>query len=125
LKRARQQQLALNVTPDYKYLILLCGIFNPKRTMINHWSKYEAVFTRLLANDASEHAANRLLQATIFLHLSKYPIEVQLATACMKLYESELLGAEVFCAWQSGKGCLDKNSCMHNKKLEKAAKPLL
>lgn len=73
LKKARHIQLGLDITSDYKYAILMCGIFNPKRTMINHWKKYQPLFTKLIAQDGSGSGQKRVLQATIFMHMHKYP----------------------------------------------------
>jgi translation initiation factor 5 len=40
LKKARNIQVGINITADYKYVIVMCGVFNPKRTLINHLAKY-------------------------------------------------------------------------------------
>ena len=35
------------VSDAVMYYILLCGVFNPKRSMLNHWEKYEHVFAKI------------------------------------------------------------------------------
>ena len=45
LQQVRQTQLQLNITPEYKLYISLCGIFGPHRNIVKHWDKFEAVFT--------------------------------------------------------------------------------
>lgn len=44
IKKARHIQVGINITADYKYVIVMCGIFNPKRTLINHFTKYKLAF---------------------------------------------------------------------------------
>lgn len=38
----------MNVTADYKYYILMCGIFNTSRSPVKHWATYAPVFTKLM-----------------------------------------------------------------------------
>ena len=59
LTEVRQIQLVLNITPDYKYHILLCGIFNPKRSIIKNWAAYEKAFLNLVGKDG-ENGPKRL-----------------------------------------------------------------
>ena len=48
LKEVRRKQLTLNITPDYKYYIMLCGVFNAKRNIVKHWTTYEKAFLELV-----------------------------------------------------------------------------
>ena len=41
-----------NLTPEHRYYLAMCGLFNDKdRDVLDFWSKYEAVFTALIAKD--------------------------------------------------------------------------
>ena len=51
LREARQTQLSLNVTADYKLYICICAIFGPNRKIHKSWDTYEAVFTKLIGSD--------------------------------------------------------------------------
>lgn len=60
LKEVRHAQLILNITPEYKYYILICGLFNPKRNIVKHWPTYEKAFLKLVQKDG-EQGPKRLL----------------------------------------------------------------
>lgn len=51
LTEVRQMQLIMNITPEYKYYILFCGIFQNKRNVVKLWSKYEPAFLKLVKGD--------------------------------------------------------------------------
>lgn len=61
LNEARQMQLQLNITPDYKLYICMCGIFGPHRNIVKHWDTFEPVFANLVEADA-ENGTKRLMQ---------------------------------------------------------------
>lgn len=44
LSKVRQAQLIMNVTPDYKYYLLFCGLFSGKRNAAKSWPEYEECF---------------------------------------------------------------------------------
>lgn len=127
LKQARNAQIALNVTPDYKYYILMTGIFNPKRSMVNHWAKYAPVFTKLASNDG-EDGMKRVFQAIILFFVRAYPdMKNQAATFMKILYDNSFYSSEFFTSWAGSSKGLDKNSCMAekcDKKCEKEMKTL-
>ena len=58
LKEARQIQFRLNVTPEYKLYICMCGIFGPHRNIVKNWSKFEAVFTTLINQNTDNGVKN-------------------------------------------------------------------
>jgi len=68
----RRDQISLNITPDYKYYILIAGIFNPKRTLVNHWEKYAPCFSELAAQDG-DVGLKRVFQAIISFHTLAFP----------------------------------------------------
>jgi len=59
----------MNITPEYKYYILFCGIFSQKRNIVKTWPLYETAFLRLIKADG-EVGIKRLLQ-TIVLYFVK------------------------------------------------------
>lgn len=51
VREVRQQQLQLNVTPEYKIYLSMTGIFGPTRNIVKHWDTFEAVFTELIGQN--------------------------------------------------------------------------
>lgn len=51
VREARQLQLQLNVTPEYKLYLCIAGIFGAHRNIVKHWDEFEKVFTILVAQD--------------------------------------------------------------------------
>ena len=66
----RQTQLIMNITSEYKYYILFCGIFQGKRNVVKAWNKYEAAFLSLVKSDG-EVGIKRLMQ-TMVLYFAKF-----------------------------------------------------
>jgi hypothetical protein len=116
----------LNITTDYKYFILMAGIFNPKRTMVNHWEKFAPCFTNLAAADGDD-GLKRVFQAIIIFYMQTHPsMQKQAPTFCKTLYDTEFFSGEFFAEWHSSKSyLLDKNSCMFDRKASKAMKAIL
>lgn len=114
----------LNITPDYKYYILICGIFNSKRNIIKHWATYEPAFLNLVKTDG-EKGPKRLLQSIIIFFINKYPDQKKYASGfCKLLYDSSTISDEFFTAWHSGEVKLDKNAVgiLYDRKAEKQFK---
>lgn len=72
LTEIRHTQLVLNITPEYKYYILLNGVFNAKRNIVKHWAAYEKAFLKLVSNDR-EAGPKRLFQAIIIFFSNRHP----------------------------------------------------
>ena len=124
LKQARSTQLSLNLTPDYKYYILMCGIFNPQRSPIKHWATFEECFARLAAID-KEVGHKRVFQA-IILFFKRYPdMKKQAATLCKMTYDSGFFTDTFFTQWNEKKLKLDKTCCLYDRKAEKEMRALL
>jgi translation initiation factor 2 beta subunit (eIF-2beta)/eIF-5 len=70
LTEVRQTQLIMNITSEYKYYILFCGIFQGKRNVVKAWNKYEAAFLSLVKSDG-EVGIKRLMQ-TMVLYFAKF-----------------------------------------------------
>lgn len=125
LTEVRQIQLVLNITPDYKYHILLCGIFNPKRSIIKNWAAYEKAFLNLVGKDG-ENGPKRLFQAIILFFINKYPQQKKYASSlCKILYDNNTYSDEFFKSWHANELKLDKNCILYDRKAEKQFRPLL
>ena len=121
LSEARQIQFQLNITADYKFYIVLCGLFNPKHNIVKHWSKYEKVFDKLVKED--EKGSIHLFQAIILFFIKKYPEQKKLAgTFCKVLYDRKVFTDEFLNSWHSGEIKLDKNTKLYDRKADKAFK---
>ena len=91
VREARQLQLQLNVTPEYKLYLCMCGIFGPDRNIVKHWDTFEQVFINLLETDP-ENGQKHLFQTTIQFFVNKYPDQQKFAAAfCKKLYDNSIL----------------------------------
>ena len=102
-------QLILNITPDYKYYILICGIFNTKRNIVKHWPAYEKAFLKLVQADGKV-GPKRLFQAIILFFINKYPEHKKFASKfCKLLYDTSVYTDEFFTSWHAGEIKLDKN----------------
>ena len=82
LTEIRHTQLVLNITPEYKYYILLNGVFNAKRNIVKHWAAYEKAFLKLVNNEKAflklvsndkEAGIKRLFQAIILFFSNRHP----------------------------------------------------
>jgi hypothetical protein len=71
----RQTQLIMNITSEYKYYILFCGIFQGKRNVVKSWTKYESAFLQLVQADG-EVGIKRLIQ-TMVLYFVKFDASKQ------------------------------------------------
>jgi len=108
----------LNITADYKFYILMCGIFNPQRSPIKHWAAYEQVFTKLMA-EQKEFGQKRFFQSVILLFKRNPEMKPQAATFCKILYDTSYLSDSFFTKWHDQKAKLDKTCCLYDRKAEK------
>lgn len=51
LEELRRQTISLALTPEYKYYIMLCGLFNIGREPTKHFKKHEAIFFTFIEKD--------------------------------------------------------------------------
>ena len=125
LTEVRHMQLILNITPDYKYYILICGIFNPKRNIVKHWPTYEKAFLKLVQKDG-ELGPKRLFQSIVLFFINKYPEQKKYASRfCKLLYDTSVYTDEFFTSWHSNELKLDKNCQLYDRKAEKQFKGLI
>jgi hypothetical protein len=120
VEELRIMQISMNYTNEYKYYMLICGLFDEKRSMFKLWSKHESAFLDLVKADGSV-GIKRFLQAVILFFVVKNPSMMKFAPSFMKLlYEQEMLSEELIIGWHSKKIKLDKKCALYDRKCEKA-----
>ena len=121
----RQTQLILNITSEFKYYILLCGLFQGKRNIVKQWSTYEPCFLELVKADG-DVGIKRLIQA-IALYFVKFAKDKQkyIDTFMTMLYEQSVFSTEFVVGWHGGDIKSDKHCSLYDRKVEKAFRPLL
>jgi len=125
LQQVRQTQLQLNITPEYKLYISLCGIFGPHRNIVKHWDKFEAVFTSLIGQDEDMELIH-FFQAIVLFFINRYPDQQKFASSfCKKLYDNSMFEDEFFIKWHSRKLRLDKGCVLYDRPAESAMRPLI
>lgn len=87
---------------------------------MKNWNKYEIVFEKLIEADQDPViGTKRFFQAVILFFIRCNPgLKNQAPTFCKLLYDTEFITDEFVTIWHSGKGKLDKNSCLYDKKAE-------
>jgi hypothetical protein len=48
MEHLRMIQVSLGITNEYKYYILIAGLFGPERNIIKFWSQHEDQFIQLV-----------------------------------------------------------------------------
>lgn len=121
----RQAQLIMNVTPDYKYFLLFCGLFQGKRNAAKSWPEFEECFLSLVQADG-ENGPKRLLQTIAWFYVKRCPDQQKYINALFRtLYDQNFLEQEMLVGWYQGKVRSDKGCVMYDKKVEKQFKSLL
>lgn len=115
----------MNITPEYKYYILFCGLFQGKRNAVKQWTKYEPAFLSLVKADG-EVGIKRLLQ-TLVLYFVKFSPEKQkfISTLMKQLYEQSVFSDTFVIGWANGDIKSDKKCALYDRKCEKVFRPLL
>jgi hypothetical protein len=72
LEETKRLQVSMNFSSEYKYYILMCGLFNNERNIIKNWKSYEKCFMNLVEADG-KIGIKQLLQAIIIFFIRKYP----------------------------------------------------
>lgn len=81
------QQISLNVTTDYKYYILFCGLFNKNRNVVKYWPEYEKAFLELVKQDGSL-GIKRLFQVIVLYFVRRDESQQKyVETFLKKLYD--------------------------------------
>jgi len=125
VREARQLQLQLNVTPEYKLYLCICAIFGPHRNIVKAWDTYEKVFTDLASQDA-ENGSKHLFQAVIQFFINRYPEQQNFAASlAKKLYDNSVIEDQLFIQWHAKHLRLDRDSKLYDRPAESAMRPLL
>lgn len=119
-------QVGANITADYKFYILLCGIFSPERNILKHWDAYEDIFIKLVAEVGGKKGRSRIWQAILLYFGFKYTDKQKFfPTFTNKLYQGNFFSEDFIKGWYATEIKLDKTSSLKNLKNEKAMRPLL
>ena len=61
-----------NLTPEHKYYIAICGLFNDfDRSIVELWPKYQSLFADISRKD--KQGLQHIWQAIILFFMNKYP----------------------------------------------------
>jgi len=113
LSKARTLQYNLQVMADYKFHLLMCGIFGPKYSPITHWETHESTFLKLMASHPDKGEIH-FFQSVLML-FKKHPTMIeQAATLLYKLHEREVISEELLLGWYHKKVKLDKTSILYS-----------
>ena len=118
----RMLQVSMGFTNEYKYYLLMVGLFGPQKNPCNQdlWSQRENLFEQLVKADGPV-GIKRFLQAVTLFFIVKYPEMKRFAPTFMKLlYEQEMLPEDFIINWFNKKAKLDKKGALYNRKCEKA-----
>lgn len=125
LTEVRQTQLIMNITPEYKYYILFCGLFQNKRNVVKTWAKYEAAFLQLIKGDG-EVGIKRLMQTIVLYFVKRDPTQQKYISAYMRhLYDQSVFSDTFVIGWHGGSIKSDKKCALYDRKSEKVFRPLL
>jgi hypothetical protein len=125
LREVRQLQLQLNVTPEYKFYIAICGVFGPHRSIVKRWENFEEVFTNLIEQD-EELGLQHFFQAVIQFFINRHPEKQNLAaTFCKKLYDRGIIEDTFFTSWHGKQMKLDRDCKLYDRPAESAMRRLL
>lgn len=51
LDELKKLQISANMSNDYKFYMLICGLFSPERHIVKNWTKHEQIFLSLVEAD--------------------------------------------------------------------------
>lgn len=116
--------IALNVSSDYKYYILMNSLFSKDRTPFKNWDNHEKCFLELVSRDGKV-GLKRLLQVFVrFFIIDCTELTKAGPTFMNKMYDQEVFSGEMLLKWYESNKSLDRHSPLHDRKAEKAFKEL-
>jgi hypothetical protein len=74
----------MNIPNEFRYFILICGVFPPERSIVKFWPQYEQLFLNFVTADG-KIGIKHLLQAIVLYFIRKYPDLGKYAATFMKL----------------------------------------
>lgn len=123
LEELRKVAVMNGFSGEYRYWVLLCGLFNAEksRNIVNHWIAHEKAFLKLVEQDG-KLGPKHLLQSIILFFIRRYPTEMgqYAATFMKKLYDQDIFSEEFIIKWFNKKAKLDKTCGLYDRKAEKA-----
>lgn len=84
LEETKKLMVTLSLPNEYRYYILICGIFPPEKNIVKNWPQYEKTFLNLVATDG-KIGIKHLLQAMVLYFMRKHPELQKFAPTFMKL----------------------------------------
>lgn len=125
LEDLKKLGISLGFSNEYRYYILICGIFQDDRNIVKHWKEYEKVFLSLVQQDG-KIGIKHLMQAIILYFVRKNPDYAKYSQTFMKLlYDQEVFSDEFIIKWFNRKQKLDKNCALYDRKAEKAFRNMI
>jgi hypothetical protein len=64
LEEVKNITVTLSLSNEYRYYILMCGLFTKERNIIKHWTQNEQVFIDLVSTDG-KIGIRHLMQAIV------------------------------------------------------------
>ena len=132
LEELRKMAASLGFSAEFRYWVLLCGLFNIKedpsgRNILKCWKDHEKAFLALVTQDG-KIGIKHLLQAIIMYFTSRYAAEMsKFASTFMKMLvcDQEVFAEEFIIKWFNRKAKLDKACVLYDRKAEKAFRGLI
>jgi hypothetical protein len=106
---------------EYRYWVLVCGLFSPDRNIVKLWKTHEKAFLDLIRQDG-KIGIKHCLQALILFFVKRHPDQIKYAPTFMKLVvcDQVFFQEEFIIKWHGRKAKLDKSCVLYDRKAEKA-----
>lgn len=115
-------QISLNLSPEYKYYILMNGLFNIGRTPLKNFKKNEAIFKHYLKKDG-EQGTKHFLQSIVLFYIRRFPdLQKEACSIMQYLVGQKYFVKEFLLQWNVKKQKLDKKCVLYDRKAEKKFK---
>jgi hypothetical protein len=125
LEELKKTQVSLGLTNEYRYYILICGLFNNERNIIKHWKDHESAFLALVTQDG-KISIKHFMQSIILFFVRKYPDMGKYAATFMKLlHDRDIFSDDFIIKWFNRKAKLDKKCALYDRKAEKLFRALI
>ena len=72
LEELRRQTISLGLTPEYKYYMMMCGLFNIGREPTKHFKKHETIFKQFVEKDG-DLGQKQFFQALVLFYVRRFP----------------------------------------------------
>lgn len=124
IEEIRRLNISFGLTPDYKYYILMCGLFNIARTPLKNFKKHEKLFKHY--TEKEELGKKHFLQAIVYFFIRRFPdLQKEAASLMQYLVMNKFFAKDFLLQWNAKKLKMDKSSILYDRKAEKKMKGLL